>query len=212
MKTRFGLKPEQLRILILLGILNVLVIGIMGWAMVRSILDPHAFAPSPPTATTPPPSPTVYWTATPRPTPTPDITPTPHPMTAEEYTYITELNRISSSIAGAMENTADMMDMAAVEPALWFNVDWKMAIATQLALIRIAAGDMREMVPSNRIVPCHNEVLVAANYYDDYIDKLANGMDTNDTTAAKDAVEDLKKAVNMHQMAKDCIKKKIPGL
>lgn len=133
-------------------------------------------------------------------------------MTAEEYIYLSKLDDISASIADALTNTSDMMDLAAIDPTLWFDVNWKVAVATQLTVVRIAAGDMREIIPSARIETCHSKLLISADYYDGYVDKFAEGMDNSNTATVKSAIDDLNAATSMLERAKDCLKNKIPDL
>lgn len=202
MRNRTGLNPDQMRVLILFGILDVLVIGIMGWAMVRSILDPQAFAPSPPTATRIPSA-----TPSPAPTRTPHIVPTAtqsHP-TYDESVYMLEVADITRPMGDALEEISRLSNLAGESPAIINTQQWQLDAASALATLSVGADELLELDPPISLITCHNYLTKSANYYKDMVGNFAFGVDYNDSESIKQSSRDLGNASDAYQKFSDCV-------
>lgn len=206
-RNRYGMNPEQTRILIMLGVLNFLVICGMVWVVVSSIRSSQVQVAPAPSATAPP-------SATPSPAPTRTLratsTPAPASMTAAEYEYISSYIDSMTEMGDAFNEISDMLELASMYPNLILAEDWRIAIAAQIAIVRLANDDLRELKPSERIETCHIQLLRVADNYDDCVTKIANGIDNLDGDMLKSAVDDMETATNIYLRFQKCIDGRIP--
>ncbi len=202
MKTRFGLKPEQLRILVMLGVLNILIISGMGWIVMSTMLSSPAQVTSSPLASLSPTS-----ASQPVPTKTPDIAPivTQQIATEEETFYLEEVLGISESITAAMEKASGLGLLAGETPSVITTNEWRYAMAAELATISIGADEWLALDPPPSLRSCHTFLVITANHYNKAVDNFAYGVDNNNLDSIENSALDMKNANNSFADFTDCI-------
>jgi hypothetical protein len=139
--------------------------------------------PRPPTDTPTPRPPTD--TPTPRP---PTDTPTARPPTATPGLSGADLDALNRIIKDLQSMTDAMTKMGTLAGASnIMSAQWKLDIATQLAIMRVSRNDIKKVQGSARLNQIRNTVVVATEDCDRAIDKFAYGIDHIDPASVNEA-------------------------
>lgn len=208
---RFGQLLRYLGILASLGLALGIVIG--GWVAivdaVRSPDDPPApvtrapvsaprpvptYTPTPDPNATPTFTPQPTRTPTPRPTRTPRPTPKPRPTRAPTpiascnapaaRQYKATLTDHRAALDTVYRDLGGLLTQASQNPYLFFDPDWKIAVALEIVLLEARVDDLADMRrPPPFLTQMHNLVLTAVREHRQLVDALVKGIDNLDEAA-----------------------------
>lgn len=144
--------------------------------------------PAPPTNTP------VPATNTPTPTETAvpaTNTPDPGQLTDEEETYRDSIVEISAIYINTLSQLGEQLTAAGNDITLMIDDDWKLEVATSLALLLFAGEEARSLDPPERFEDLHEHWLNAAAHYDLVAEYLADGIDEFDIDKINSANEQM---------------------
>ena len=97
---------------------------------------------------------------------------------ADAGQYLASMSDKAMMIATAMQNLSDLLQ----NPKLFDN-NWRIMVASQMAVIRIAYQDMTKLQPPPELNEIHSAAVDAAGDCNKAMDYLASGIDNMDTEA-----------------------------
>ncbi len=115
-----------------------------------------------PAAVTPP-SPTPRATATPRPA----VTATLEPVASAEQAYRDFLEEVGAQFGTGIQKLTELSPAARAQPSLLSDEQWRMEMATSIALVQFASRQVIEYQPPERFALFHADYVRAAQLYDD---------------------------------------------
>lgn len=146
----------------------------------------YTLTPDPDTTPTPRPVPTRWPTPTPNPRPT--ITPRPTSVSSctapAARQYKAALAGHRTDLETVYRDMGALLTQAGQNPYLFFDPDWKIAIALEIVLLEARVDDLADMRrPPPFLTQMHNLVLTAVREHRQLIDALVKGIDNVDEEA-----------------------------
>lgn len=132
------------------------------------------------TGVTGPPDVVLPTTQTVQPIP---VVPTPIPVSGisvEEQEYINFFSGQSELYSLSSEELAAQLLLVQQNPSLVFSPEWQSQIAAAIPIIEAANTTIRNRTPPARFVPVHNELVSAANNYEQAVRLMREAIDTRD--------------------------------
>lgn len=199
----------QKRVLLALGIVNVIVIAALVCTVITSLPGRVPASTAPPhtsTAASPP-----TWTPAPIPTWTPKAvapqrTPTIDPFFAS---YLTEVLPLLDKLGPQLDDLGTIL-LLAESPEMLRNEEWLTAVVVTIVSLRFTLEDIRAITAPPAATECHNLLYRATVHYDMGIESLATSIDTFDTAMSQRAFQNMENAGQLMGEFNTCIDRKLP--
>lgn len=136
----------------------------------------------------------------------PANTPKPPELTTAECDYLAEIvNNYTTPLSGSISRFVDLTNQAASDPTLIFDSEWKIRVATELAIWSVSRDQFDSVTPPSSLAAVHDKFLDALTHLDSVGTLFAEGVDEIDPDKISQATDKMSEVTALLSEAADLI-------